>query len=141
MLRPTLKNIILFWILKYVGFFIFILVYFNVLGIFTPTFIGMDGSELVIVSLLISFGVYFYSIFIGVLLLCLPLYYAFHVRSRGLKFFLLFVILQLEFTYMSWLFSGEDFRFSAVNELISLIFILLLFYKDLTVKSADKEIT
>lgn len=129
MLRLTTSRLLTFWVVKYIAFYVLLMVknknYF---------FLRVDQIR--------STGDTFYYLFMVLFLplLCFfllsaPLYYVLKSDSRPLKALIVFLIL-CEYVLYTWLASQLNYWNGIYNAMLSVLFILLFFYKYIFPRSA-----
>ena len=125
MLRPFYRNVLLYFFVKYLFFYIFLM------------FKNSDYSLIQIGALKNSQDVFYYLwIFLSLPILnsiffSAPLYYSFKLK-KGISFVLLWgAILIAEYFLYTYLASQADLMNGVYNGILSVIVLLLFFYKEI----------
>jgi len=125
MLRPAFKNIILFYFVKYILFYLFLMFKNN-----DYTFIEINSlrnSEDVIYYL----WIFLFLPVLCIILFSIPTYFAFKVK-RGIYFILVIsVVLLAEYFLYTYYASQTDLMNGVYNAIISLAVLLLLFFRSI----------
>ena len=127
MLKPKFLNVLLFLVVKYIVFFIVL------------AFIGDRFKSLVIKNsdntreLISNTGYYsvyilFYTL-VAVMVFSLPFYFTFKVKNPIYFILLISAILVVEYLVYTNLASTTDLMNGVYNGIISILFLLLLFYR------------
>lgn len=129
MFRLTTSRLLTFWVVKYIAFYVLLMVknknYF---------FLRVDQIR----SIGDAFYYFFMLLFLPFLcffLLSAPLYYLLKSNSRPLKVLILFLILA-EYVLYTWLDSQLNYWNGTYNAMVSMLFIVLFFYKYIFPRSA-----
>lgn len=133
MLRPAFKNIILFYFVKYFLFYLVLM------------FKNNDYTFIQINSLRNSEDVIYYLwlfLFLPVvcsILFSIPTYFTFKVKSGTYFILLISVILLAEYFLYTYYASQADLMNGVYNAIISLVLLLLLFFKPVSLIFKQKK--
>ncbi len=123
MLKPTLLNIILFWLVKYFVYY-FLLMFKN------------NNFTLVKVNELNNLEDFFYYawLFLSMPLLCVifflaPTYFTFKLKKIIHLILIMLIIVVVEYFLYTWLASPSNLINGIYNAVISVIFIIVFFYR------------
>lgn len=123
MMKPTILNILFFWIIKYLIFYVFLM------------FKNEDYSLLKIVEmksandLFYYFWVFLFLPILFMILLSIPLYFLFKIKRIIYFIIVLAMILVSEFFIYTLLASTSDLMNGIYNGIISVIFLFLFFFR------------
>lgn len=135
MLRPAFKNILLFFFIKYFIFYILLM------------FKNKDYSFIQINKLRNSEDVFYYLwVFlflpiVSIILFSAPIYFTFKVKRGGYFLTLIGIIFIAEYILYTLLASQADLINGVYNEIISILILLLFFYKHISFKFKQSVIT
>ena len=133
MLKPSIKNIIVFFFLKYLIFYIFMMFKNNDYTLIEVSSIR-NGEDL-----LFYLWVFLFLPFMCSLIFTGPLYGMFKGKSGILFLFYLLVILLLEYLFYTFMASRGDFSNGVYNGIIGLLVLLLLFFKPISLIFRQKS--
>lgn len=128
MLKPSILNILIFWFVKYLAFYILLMFKNN-----NYTLIGLSelksGED----------WFYYLWIFLFLPIVCMlifsaPMYFLFKVKSPIYLVLIIAVILIGEYLFYTWSASQSNLMNGVYNGTISVLFLLLFFYKSITPK-------
>jgi hypothetical protein len=128
MLKPKFYNILLFFLVKYIAFYVFMMFKNN-----DFTLVGLN-------ELKNSKGWFYYLwIFLFLPVVCglifsAPIYFMFKVRNVVLFLFLISTVLIAEYLLYTYFASEADLMNGVYNAVISILFLLLLFFKSIRLK-------
>ncbi len=123
MLSPRIPNILLFWIVKYVAFYVFMMFKSNNYFLIKVNDIK-NGSDL-----FYYLWLFLFLPVVSMIILSAPLYFSFKVK--GLIYFLLIisVVLVAEYLIYTWSASQANLMNGVYNGIISILFLLLFFHR------------
>ena len=123
MLKPSLINIPLFWFVKYLIFYVFLM-------------FKSGNYQLLEVDTLKNGEDWFYYLWLllfmpvlTVLVLSAPLYFSFKVNRSAYFLLIVITVLLVEYFAYTYLASPSDLTNGIYNGIISILFLLLFFYK------------
>lgn len=126
MLRPTVPNIILFWFVKYIAFYI-------IMMFKTDNFAFIKVSEIKNgEDLFYYLWIFLFLPVVASLLLTTPLYFSFKVKN--IMYFILIVGIILFVEYFGYTYSSStlDFTNGIYNGILSVLFLLFLFFRHIS---------
>lgn len=122
-MRPSLVNILLFWFVKYLGLYIFMM-------------FKNDNYALLKVNSIRNKEDLFYYLWlflflpvVCMLIFSIPMYYSFRAKSAMYFTFIICAILVVEYFIYTWLASQANLMNGIYNGIISIIFLTLFFYR------------
>jgi hypothetical protein len=127
MLKPTVLNILLFWFVKYIAFYVLMM------------FKNKNYSLIRLGDLKTGEDWFYYLwIFLFLPVICMivfsaPVYLSF--KKKGLIYFALIiaVVLITEYLFYTWSASQTDLMNGVYNGIISLLFLVLIFYRHISI--------
>lgn len=125
MLKPTVLNILLFWLAKYIALYIF-LMFKNGNYALLKVHELKNGEDLF----------YYLWLFLFLPVVCMivfsaPMYLSFKVKKLIYYVLIMMVILLAEYFLYTWLASQANLMNGLYNGIISVVFLLLFFRKQL----------
>jgi hypothetical protein len=129
MLKPSIKNIILYLLVKYVIFFIFLALVNNR---FKSLVIDNSVNEHDLVVNTFYYVLYvLIFIFFLVLIFLFPLYFAFKLKHPLYFILLIIAFLSVEFFVYTYSASQKNLVNGIFNAILSLIFLFIFFFKEI----------
>lgn len=125
MLKPTVLNILLFWLVKYIALYIFLM------------FKNGNYALLKVHELKSGEDLFYYLwLFLFLPVMCMivfsaPMYLSFKVKNLIYYVLIMMVILLAEYFLYTWLASQANLMNGLYNGIISVVFLLLFFRKQL----------
>lgn len=123
MLKPTVLNILFFWLVKYIVFYVFMSFKNNVLVSIDDIRRGED--------LLYYLWIFSFLPITAILILSAPMYYVFRFQTALSSLLILTITLIAEYLLYTWLASQADLMNGVYNAIISLLVFTLFFFKKL----------
>lgn len=127
MLKPSILNILFYWLVKYIAFYLLMM-------------FKTKNYALIALSDLKTGEDWFYYLWIFLFLpvVCMlvfsaPMYYAFKVKCIFYFAIIIITVLILEYLFYTWSASQTNLVNGVYNGIISLFFLLLLFYKSVRI--------
>lgn len=123
MLRPSVPNILLFWFVKYIGFYLFLMPKNN-----NYAFIRVDE-----INTCEGWGYYLF-LFLSLPVLCfivfsIPMCFLFKTKTPLTFTIIATFVLIIEYSLYTWLASTSDLMNGIYNGIISVLFILIFFFR------------
>lgn len=123
MFKPTVKNILFYWLIKYVLFY-FLLMFKN--NDFTLIRIDkLENGE----DLFYYLWLFLFIPVICILILSVPLYHSFRAKNKINQYFVLITLLVVEYLLYTYLASPSDLWNGVYNAFIGVVVMALLFSK------------
>lgn len=123
MLKPRVPNILLFWFVKYIVFYILLMFKNNNYGLLKVNEIK-NGEDLF----------YYLWLFLFLPIVCMvifsaPVYFSFKVKGPIYFSLIIIAVLVAEYLFYTWSASQANLMNGVCNGLISVAFLLLFFYR------------
>jgi len=123
MLKPTLLNILIFWLAKYFVLYVLLMLKNNNYVLLKINEIKNEED------LFYYLWLFLFLPIVSMILFSTPLYFSFKVKGIFSFLLIIFGVLILEYISYTWLASQSDFTNGFYNGIICVILILVLFYK------------
>ena len=123
MLKPAIRNILIFWFVKYLAFYVLLMFKNN-----NYTLIGFGELETG------ADWFYYLWIFLFLPVVCMlifsaPMYFSFKVKNLIYFVLIIVAILIVEYLFYTWSASQANLMNGVYNGIISISFLLLFFFK------------
>lgn len=126
MLKPTLLNVLLYWFVKYIAFYVLMMFKNNDFTLISLGNIKTSGD------LFYYLWMFLFLPGISILLFSLPIYFSFKVSNTVYFLLIIAAVLIVEYFIYTYLASQADLMNGVYNGLLSIIFLLLFFYKPIS---------
>jgi len=123
MLKSSVVNILLFWFVKYVVFYVFIMFKNSNYALLKVNEIKTGEDLFYYLSLFLFLPV------VSTIVFTAPTYYLFKVKGMGLFLLIAALILVVEYFAYTWLASQANLMNGIYNGIITVLIFLLFFYK------------
>ncbi len=125
MLKPTFTNILLYLFLKYIADYLFLMFKYNNFEFLNAAISIRNGQDLFYYLWLVLF-----MPVISILLFSAPIYFSFKIKNIIYFTLLMSIILVAEY-FVYVYFTSRKPLYGIINEIISLFFLLLFFFKSI----------
>lgn len=126
MLKPTILNILLFWFVKYIAFYVLLMFKNNNYALLKVNEIKNGEDLFYYLWLFLFLPVVF------MLILTAPVYFSFKVKSMVYFTLIIAAVLTAEYFAYTYLASPSDFMNGIYNGIISVLFLLLFFFRHIS---------
>jgi hypothetical protein len=129
MLKPNLLNILFFWLIKYIAFYVFLMFKNNNYGLLKVNEIR-NGEDLF----------YYLWLFLFLPVVCMIsfstlMYFSFKMKKKIYSVLIWITILVAEYLFYTWSASQVNLMNGVYNGAISILFLLLFFFKAMSILS------
>ncbi len=122
-MKPSLVNIILFWLAKYLGFYVFIMFKNNNYALLKINTIKNGGD------LFYYLWLFLFLPIISILIFLVPMYFSFKAKNPIYFTLIIAAILVIEYFLYTSLASQSNLMNGIYNGIISILFLTLFFFK------------
>lgn len=126
MLKPTVLNILLFWFVKYIAFYVLLMFKNNNYALLKVNEIKNGGDLFYYLWLFLFLPVVCMIVFSA------PIYFSFRVKSLIYFALIIAAILIVEYLFYTWSASQANLMNGVYNGIISLLFLLLFFFRHIS---------
>lgn len=126
MLKPTVLNILLFWFVKYMAFYVLLMFKNNNYALLKVNEIKNGGDLFYYLWLFLFLPVVCMIVFSA------PIYFSFRVKSLIYFALIIAAILIAEYHFYTWSASQANLMNGVYNGVISLLFLLLFFFRHIS---------
>lgn len=126
MLKPSILNILLFWFAKYIALYVFMMFKNN-------NFAFMKVNEIKTgEDLFYYLWLFLFLPVVSMLIFTAPVYFSFKVKSVVYFALIIAAVLIVEYFVYTYLASPSDFINGVYNGIISMLFLLLFFFRHIS---------
>jgi hypothetical protein len=126
MFKPSIKNIILFFFLKYLLFYVFMMIKNNDYTLIDIKSLRNEGD------LFFYLWIFFFLPVVCSILFFAPIYFAFRVKSKVYFILLISGVFICEYLLYTYYASQTDLINGVYNAILSLLVLLLFFFKSIS---------
>jgi hypothetical protein len=123
MLKPTILNILLFWFVKYIAFYVLLMFKNSNYTLLKVNEIKTGGDLFYYLWLFLFLPV------VCMLVFSAPMYFSFKVKSLVYFALIIAAILIVEYLFYTWSASQANLMNGVYNGIISILFLLLFFFR------------
>lgn len=127
MLKLSILNILLFWFVKYIAFYVFMMFKNNNFAFLKVNEIKTGEDLFYYLWLFLFLPV------VSMLIFTAPVYFSFKVKSLVYFALVIAAVLIVEYFVYTYLASTSDFMNGVYNGIISVLFLLLFFFRHISV--------
>ena len=122
-MKPSLVNILLFWLAKYLGFYVFMMFKNSNYALLKMN--GIKNKD----DLFYYLWLFLFLPVVSILIFSVPMYFSFKVKSSIYFTLIVSAILVIEYFLYTSLASQSNLMNGVYNGIISILFLVLFFYK------------